>query len=65
MKNFLKRIFKWNRFVAVNQFLDIDRKPHIIILTRDAVYEYDPTGKTKGLFTLIEAEKAKKVKHGN
>lgn len=58
----LKRLFKWNRFVGVHQFLDIDRKPHIIVWTRNALYEYDPTGETKGLFTLKEAEKAKKVK---
>lgn len=62
MKKLLQRIFKWNRFVGVYQFLDVNRRPHIIVWTRNALYEYDPTGKTKGLFTIEEAEKVKKVK---
>ena len=57
----IKKLFKWNRFVGVYQFLDIDRNPHIIVVTRNAMYEYDPTGKsTKPLFTLQEAERVKK-----
>lgn len=59
IRNFWQKTFKWNRFVGVHQFLDIDRKPHIMVWTRNAVYEYDPTGKsTKPLFRLEEAEQA-------
>lgn len=47
-------------FVTVQQFMDIDRNPHIIVMTRNQVLEYDPTGKSKLLFTLQEAENAPK-----
>jgi hypothetical protein len=60
LKQLWQKTFKRNRFVAVQQFLDVDRNPHIIIMTRNQVLEYDPTGKSKLLFTLSEAEKAPK-----
>ena len=58
LKQLWQRYFKWNRFVAVQQFRSVDRKEHIIILTRNQVLEYNPTGKSKLLFTIDEAEKA-------
>lgn len=58
LKQLYQKVFKWNRFVMVQQFLDIDRKPHIIILTRNQVLEYDPTGEAKQLFTIEQAESA-------
>ena len=60
--NKLKQLLKWNRFTGVSQFMDIDKKQHIIVWTRNAMYEYDPTGKTKVLFTLKAAEAVSKKK---
>ncbi len=61
----IKKVFKWNRFVGVSEFRDVDKKTHILVWTRNAMYEYDPTGTTtKGLFTLKEAEDIKKGKDG-
>ena len=59
-KSFYQKKLKWNRFVGVHQFLDIDRKPHIIVITRNQILEYDPTGNSKLLFTIDEAENAPK-----
>jgi hypothetical protein len=68
----LQRMFKWNRFVAVQQFLDADRVPHIIVLTRNSAYEINLENaefaageKYRSLLTLKEAEKLTKDEKKN